>query len=392
MSKLTLDHLDQAARAGGSSALTSRTSLTPVAGEQALVAPAKYADNNGGATYVFENRFLDGEPVKTVLIDSRTSSANRLEDALLDALADEHPVLSRIPRLRVTYSKADPQVDFTEIEAPHRAFDGHFRLGTHDGVAVTEVPEYIAARNATPDSAAALLALSPDTVLFGGWDSTRKARQARFPANVVGEIIGVIANQSASPEDVITRRSGARIDPVAPSFDLSQATIKQLNDLLAKDSQGAPKPVKKTSGFLIGAIPPGVTNLDGIATRQIIRSHVVSFASLRRLRFGQGKDGDAAIRALLAAVAIDLITRADSELVLRANAHLREAEAPQLVLDHRFGKFEQIDPPTIDETDTLLQQAYDRAIDVASLDWHGQTFEVEGNPSIPGAADDTKDA
>lgn len=391
MSKITLNHLTHASHAGGSRALASRTQLVPVAGQQALISPAKYAASNGGATYVFENRYVDDKPVKTVLIDSRTSIANRLEDALLDAIADEHPILSLLPHLHISYPTAKPAIDFTEISAPHRAFDAHFRLGTQNGIPVTEVDKYVQARNATPANAAALLSLSPVTILFGGWDSTRKTHQSRFPANVVGEIIGVLADQTQRPDALITRRSGARIDPVAPSFNISATDVKSFNELLAKDPQGQPKAGKKTSDFLIGAIPPGTSSLDGIATQQIIRSHVVSFASLRRLRFGTGKDGDAAIRSLLAAVAINLITRSDAELDLRANTHLREAEAPVLTLDHRHGNVEELEPLTVNEADQLLLQAYDQATSVAGLNWAGQAFEVEGNPAIPGAADATKE-
>ena len=390
MPTITIETLRQAAYPGGSSALSLRTDLAPVAGEQALVAPAKYAVGNG-STYVFERRYIDGKPMSTVMMDSRPSSANRLEDALSDAIDDGNPVLASMPHLHITYSHADPVIEFTEFQAPHRAYDAHFRLGTHQETPVTAVPEYVEARNSTPENAAALLALSPDTVLFGGWDSTRRSHQARFAANVVGEIIGVVADQGADPHDVVTRRSGARIDPIAPAYKFTPSTMKQFAELLAKDPQGQTKQGKKASDFVIGAIPPGVTAIDGIATSRIIRSHVISFASLRRLRFGRGRDGDAAIRILLAAIALDLITRSDADLVLRANAHLREAEIPEISIDHRYGDVESLNPLDVSSADSLLQEAYENARHQAGLDWRGQTFEVEGNPDIPGAADATKD-
>ncbi|MCH4250342.1 MAG: type I-U CRISPR-associated RAMP protein Csb1/Cas7u [Microbacteriaceae bacterium] len=390
---ITMEMLTEASSAGGSSALTSRTRLAPAAGEQALVAPARYA-GRGGSTYVFERRLVHAEPVSTVLIDSRTSAANRLEDALSQAIANGHSLLSRIPRMRVSYSQAEPSVHFLDIDLPHRAFDAHVRLGSHDGRPVTEDETYRNARNASPDRAKALFDLSPDTVLFGGWDSTRKSHQARFPASVVGEIIGILADQSHpdSPEDVVTRRSGARIDPLAPSFDLSPTAVKSLGANLGPDVSDKARKAKKASDFLLGAIPPGVDALDGVATSGIIRTHVLSFASLRQLRFGTGSDGDVAIRALLAALAIDLIARSDAELALRANTHLVEIEHPNLVLDRRYGERTKLTPPTISEADTLLEAALNRAAKVANVDWHGQVYEIEGNPAIPGAADATHDA
>lgn len=385
MTALTIDQLIEAARPGGSSALTSRTHLAPAAGEEALIAPAKYLSGRSG-TYVYETRFLDGGPKRTVLVDSRTSAANRLEDALIQAIDAGHPILTRLPRIRVSYAQATPPLEFTDLELPHRAFDAHIRLGTHAGQPVTAATRYVEARNSTPSNAWNLLNLSPDTVLFGGWDSTRRSHQARFASNVVGEIIGVLADQS---EERPTRRSGARIDPMAPAFDITPAQAKELAGLLGDDVSAKVKKGKKASDFLLGAIPPGTQNLDGIATSDILRTHVISFSTLRTLRFGRGADGDAAVRALLAAIAIAAIARADSELVLRANAFLVEKEPPRIELDARFGGTIEIDPPTVEQTDDLLSSAFELAEKAAGIDWHGQLFEVQGNAALPKAADAT---
>lgn len=388
MSTLSYALLLEATHTGGPSALTERTHLRPAAGEEALVAPAKYATTKGGnGTYVYETRFVDGEPTRTVLIDSRTSVANRLEAALIQAIEDGHALLGRVPRIKVTYSESDPVLSFTDMELPHRAFDGHVRLGTHNGVPVTEDPTYRNARNATPANAFALLQLSPDTVIFGGWDSTRKAHQARFASTTVGEIIGVLANQE-KPEP--TRRSGARIDPLAPSFTLSKTDVAALAQRLGEDAGSKARKAKKASDFLIGAIPPGTDSLDGIATSSILRSQVLSFSTLRSLRFGKGAEGDAAIRALLAAIVLEALVRSDAELLLRANTHLVEKERPELVIDRRYGEDEHLDPLTIESADALFEEAFDRAEKTAGLDWNGQIYEVEGNPVIPGAAEATE--
>lgn len=199
---ISLNELNEAARPGGPSALTSRTRLRPAGGQSASISPAKYTSRSG-ATYVYEDRFIDDEKVRTVLIDARSSSANRLEDALAQAILDGHPLLSRMPSVRVSYDLGDGQIEtYCDYELPHRLVDAHVRLGSVDGQPVTGHEPYRAARNSTLRDLGAVLALSPVSVLFGLWDSTRKARQLRIPSSVVGEIIGVVGDARE------TRRSG----------------------------------------------------------------------------------------------------------------------------------------------------------------------------------------
>jgi CRISPR-associated protein Csb1 len=51
----------------------------------------------------------------------------------------------------------------------------------------------------------------------------------------------------------------------------------------------------------LGGIPPTLDTLAGVACIRIIRSDVLSFATLRQIRFGADAEGNAACRALLAA-------------------------------------------------------------------------------------------
>src|SRR5439155_17240026 len=85
----------------------------------------------------------------------------------------------------------------------------------------------------------------------------------------------------------------------------------------------------------LGGIPPTLETLAGVACHRIVRSHVLSFAALRQMRFGAGAEGDAACRALLAALALNALARSDSELYLRANCDLRESAAPVVEIDQR---------------------------------------------------------
>ena len=388
--KLSIDMLQGASRLGGATALSETGKLRPAAGAHALVSPAKY-DAGGKASYVFETRFIDGRPANTVLIDSRTSTANRLEEAISQARDDGHPIYSIMPVMQVIYEQEDGETkQFTDLQLPHRAFDAHIRLGSINGELATNDSRYQEARNATQSNAWNLFEISPITCLFGAWDSTRKKNQVRFPSAIVGEIIGVLADQEANPDDLITRRSGARIDPLEASIKLPADVQKKLCFDDGEISPGIEGALKKgtanASQLVIGAIPPSMNQIDGIATSQIIRSYVLSFATLRRLHFGRGVDGDAAIRTLLAAVAINAMVRNDSELFLRANTHLVEAEPPVIRLDARMGESVEIDPMTIEEADTLLEIAYKKAEEAAGISWQGQVFEIVGNPSITKAA------
>lgn len=396
--RITLDNLNEAARPGGPSALSEIGELLPAGGEASLVSPAKYNKNGSGA-YVFETRYIDGEPKQTVLIDSRTSTANRLEDALQLAIDEGHPIFSKMPRIVVTYNTPDGRLEESDLQLPHRAFDAHIRLGTVEGEGINGCESYRAARNSTERNAWALFELSPISVLFGAWDSTRRSHQVRFASSITGEIIGVLADQNAKPYDLVTKRSGARIDPVAAkivfSADAARKIAAQIGDELSDSKRKGFEKAKgdvKGSDFVLGAIPPSVDAIDGIATSSIIRSYVLSFSALRRLHFGKDAEGDAAIRALLSAVAINAITRNDSELYLRANAHLVEKAQPHVRLDRRMGQFDDLEPMTVGEADELLTAAYDQAQCIAGIDWAGQVLEVEGNPAVvAGASEDAEE-
>jgi len=388
--QLNIAHLETAVRAGEASTLTSVTRLAPAAGPHASVAPARYL-KGGNPTYIYEDRYIDGQSVLTVMIDSKSSAANRMETALNDAIDDSHPTLSRLPRIEVKYANDDEERTFRCLTLPHRAYDAHIRAGHVGEVPTTRVPEYLAARNSEPADALAMANMSFATVAFGGWDSSRRKRQGRFPSLLVGEVIGVLANQDSS-EPRPAAHSGARVDPVAMGFDLSPAQVKAI--LEPQADEYSPKLTKKSglraSHLGLGAIPPQADGLAGIATREIIRSHVLSFALLRRLRFGKSAEGDLAMRVLVAATLLNAMARSDSELVLRANCHLTEASAPVVRLDRRLGDSLALSPITIELADAILAEALAKA-EPHGADWRGVTLQVTGNPAVLAAVDDTEE-
>lgn len=412
MTVMTLDLLLQSTVAGGPSCLTSTTELKPAGGPHAAVAPAKFAPQGSRdrvGVYAYERRFLGDVAAQAVIIDSKQSQLNRAEEALQQAIDDGHPVLERLPHVVVTYQRDGVEERYTDLTLPHRIYDGHIRAGTIDGEPTTASERYRAVRNATPADARALLETSPVTLVFGGWDSSRRARQGRWRSALVGEIIGFCADPEAGPDRKVMR-GGARVDPVAMQVLCKPQAIMKMadaqrgelsttnyNDIKRTAEKGPSDKVAKEkrpeSKLGLGGVPPTLGQLAGVACERIIRSHVLSFATLRQMRFGAGPDGDAACRALLAALALNGLARSDAELYLRANCDLIEASPPVLTLDRRDGQAESLERLTITIADALLADALRHAESTAGVQWNGVELRITGNPDvIAGALDDDQEA
>lgn len=418
---ITLADLIENVKLGGGSVITSSTELEPAAGPHASVAPAKYVDGKGQAAksvFVYETRYIagktenqdepkkkeeskttkkvaKGKPQTVVLIDSKQSELNRAEAAIEQGRQYGDEAVVKIPRAVVTYQTENGPVEYTDMELSHRVFDGHFRAGTIDGKPITENDQYRALRNCTPADMSALLNTAPAALLFGAWDSTRKSNQVRLRSALVGEIIGVLADQDPGAEHRQARRGGARVDAVAASVQLTPKDMESLvNDQEAELSPvnvGARRnEIKKAkadarisaSPLGLGSIPPVLEETGAVACCRIIRSWVLSLATLRQLRFGTDEKKNVAARALLAALGLNAIARAERELYIRANCDLIESAAPVVTLDQRFGEKKTFAPLTVKQADQLLLEAIEYAKEEGVADWNGQTLNVEGNPSI----------
>ncbi len=402
---IKFEDLKKACASGGASTLVSVTELKPAAGEHASVAPAKFVEGNK-STFAFETRYIDSEAARVVLIDSKQSQLNRAEAAIMQDIRAEHPVMRKLPRIEVTYENDGKSITYTDLELPHRFADGHIRAGEIDGQAATAHEKYRAVRNSTPADLSALLDTAPAAAVFGGWDSLRKKNQLRLRSALVGEIIGVLADQNLSGEAQLSRRGGARVDPLEMSVRLSAADMEQLvksqegelsDKFVSKRREDIKKAKKDTalSGSVLGlgGIPPQLEALGGVACQKIIRSWVLSFATLRQLRFGKNEEANIAARALLAALGLSAIARAEQELYLRANCDLVEAEEPQVTLDERYGNTRPLNHITVETADDLLAQAIDYAQSHHVAHWDGQILTVTGNPVIlRGAVAESEDA
>ena len=102
-------------------------------------------------------------------------------------------------------------------------------------------------------------------------------------------------------------------------------------------------------------------------------------------RFGLGTEGDASVRALIAAWALTALAYSDAELNLRAGCDLRESGPSKVILDGRYGQETALAPFTPEAMSVLLGEAIETAVR-AGLRWEGQVLHVDGHPSIMSGA------
>src|SRR5207302_380954 len=142
---LTFDDLKTAV-SGSAAAFRCRRRLQPGGGEGDKVFPPTFA----GAVYAVEQRHINGkeQPVTCVLLDSVQSQANRMEQALQDALIAREIAL---PVVTVDFSEYGPSGDarkdekegrlldaigeITSLQVPHRLADAILRDSEYNGEA-----------------------------------------------------------------------------------------------------------------------------------------------------------------------------------------------------------------------------------------------------------------
>jgi CRISPR-associated protein Csb1 len=357
-------------------ALRRRQRLQPAGGRGDKIFPPTYPDEakrinrNAPPRHVYEQRRLNGGSVWCVLIDSVQSQANRLEECLLDAIHDGVP----IPYVAVDFSNAglDGISKITSLDAPHRVYDAILRDSLLDGTPfmASSVGQRLA--KAKAENASALLEISPTALLFGAWHSTGEGGGlgAKFARCLVSEITGVdvpVEELGASPRtgevqiQTSGRRTRSRIDPLGVLRTVR--VFKGANGAWDVTREGAGKNAKEVrpSELNHGNITPSVQPL-GVTCDYIEHSFVLSFAALRRLRFGD-PDRDAAGRSLLAALGLLALAEQDAHgYALRSRCDLVCEEPAPLELVHPEGSTEPIrfDRAT---ARTLYQQAFAHARD-----------------------------
>lgn len=305
--------------AGGMAALRMRVVLQPIGGDGDKVAPPTHE----GGQYAVENRSLEGRSdVKTVLLDSVQSQANRMEEALLGRLRMNE---IQLPLLEVSIPKHDT---LTSLSVPHRVHDAIFRDCRLDGKRFRESEVGKQISEARPWNATAMFQVCPTALLFGTWDSQSQSgvNSAKFARALVSEIIGIDAAGGV--------RTSSRIDP------LGIRAIKGIIFESAKEQWTLEKGAKtyktgKPSEINHGNIAPTIKQEGGgVTLREARQTAVLSFAQLRKLKFPlNGKSGaevDAAGRAVIAALGVyALALQAEEGYQLRSRCQLQPVNKPE---------------------------------------------------------------
>ena len=281
-------------------ALRRRQRLQPVGGPGDKIFPPTYPGEgrNAPPRHVYERRRLNGRDVWCVLIDSVQSQANRLEECLLEAIRDGLP----IPYVEVDFS--DDQLDgitrITSLDAPHRVYDAIFRdslLNGEEGQPFMESEVGQRLARASAEDASALLEISPTALLFGAWHSTGQGGGlgAKFARCLVSEIMGIdvpvdeLVNQRTGEINARTagRRTGSRIDPLGV---LRKVEVFKGENGWSTTEEGAGGNANQVRPSEInhGNIVPSVQIL-GVTCDHAEHTFVLSFAALRRLRFGESE-------------------------------------------------------------------------------------------------------
>jgi CRISPR-associated protein Csb1 len=307
-------------------ALRRRQVLQPVGGKGDKIFPptyppsdeAKRANRNAPPRHVYERRRLNGADIWCVLVDSVQSQANRLEECLLAAVSDGIP----IPYVEVDFTEAklDGISKITSLDAPHRVYDAIMRDSLYKDVPFMESDVGQRLAKAKAADASVLLETSPTALLFGAWHSTGQGGGlgAKFARCLISEIVGidvpvedVVVNQRTGEVEIQTsgRRTGSRIDPLGV---LRKVKVFKGEDGWSTTKASAGKNAKEVRPSEInhGNIAPSVQPL-GVTCDHIEHSFVLSFAALRRLRFG-GADKEVAGHSLLAALGLVALTEQDA--------------------------------------------------------------------------------
>jgi len=377
---MTIQELSNAI-SGPAAAFRCRTRLQPAGGVGDKVFPPTYA----GAVYATEKRQVleeDGTLATKdcVLLDSVQSQANRMEDALQQAVDNGETLKAcPIPVLSVDFTGLgllDEVGRVTSLEAPHRAADAILRDSLLDGVPFRKsdkgkLLDAASLKNATP-----LYQLCPTALVFGIWDSTgpKGGLGAKFQRAMVSEIIGVNAQ--------IGKRTSSRIDPLG--MRAAAKVVKKTDgsyELAAEKAKDGVSPSEVNHGN----IPPDIK--DGGATIDYAEQvTVLSLPALRRLRFPvDGKTTvprDNAGRTVLAALALTAAAlAAESGFDLRSRCLLWPDGPLTWELLQTPGKTPEKITLTSANAITMLTEAI-KAAEKEGLVWFGETIKLIPAPNL----------
>lgn len=302
-------------------AFRRRQRLQPVGGPGDKLFPPTYPGKKG-PQHVFEKRRVDGENRWSVLLDSVQSESNRVEEALLEEARAGKIVL---PFLSVDFREtAVPEIgEITSLDAPHRIFDAILRDSALGSEPLMKSATGKRLQTATMADATAIFEVSPNALLLGAWNSTGEGGGlgAKFPRCFVSEIVGIgvaIAGKTDEGEALPAgRRPGSRIDPLGILKGVS--VYKSAVDWDTEGHKGFKK--VRPSEINHGNIAPSIDDV-GVTVDYAEHTVVITFAGLRRLRFGSPERDSAARTALAALGLVAHFAQAKQGYALRSRCDL----------------------------------------------------------------------
>ena len=360
MALLTFDMLRNAV-GGESVALRSRMTMHPAGGAGDKIFPPSYAvEGRVEHKYAVEERQTGegGKLSTTVLLDSVASQANRAELALLEGW-EQGDLVFPVPYVDFTEAADVTSYDkLTVLEAPHRVADAIFRDSLLDGTLFRLSDIGRAITDSTPRDATDLFRYSPTSLLFGMWDSTgpRGGLGSKFQRAYVSEIVGFDA---AIGKKVRSRIDPLQIERVAPEDRVFNSTdpneVWTANaDQAERDNKGDPVHASRgseggeagqPSKINHGNIPPAIDpHTGGVTISKALQTTVLSFATLRRLRFkGFGREAETAARTAIAALGVAAIAyQYENDFDLRSRCLLLPAHPVRIELLNRDASAEEV--------------------------------------------------
>jgi CRISPR-associated protein Csb1 len=408
--KLDFDTLKNAI-SGHAAAIRCKTILQPAAGPGTKVFPPTHS----GGVYATEQRRLptNGKPGETqvvdcVLLDSVQSQANRIEDALQQAIDDGR--LS-MPLIVVNFGDANKELlkqindPITSLTVPHRLPDAILRdCEVSKGVRFKDSDYARRWASSTIGNATAVFELCPSGLILGMWGSPEKAGGLgnKFARALVSEIVGINA--------VFGVRTGSRIDPLQISSKVQVINDGKGNWRFADGKQkGSVNPAEighsnippSFAKYQKGAegrdpltgepVRQGSIAAGGVTIDCAEHTAVLSLPQLRRLRFPLKGDLDKdpkkqaeidhAARTVLAALALVGLT-----LSLERGCDLRSR---CLLFPEGPLSFELLETPgnptpialDSDQAISIYNQAVRAAMDVG-LPWSSEPITLTPSPEL----------
>lgn len=397
---LTLDIL-KAAITDGSTAIRTRITYEPAAGDGTKVFPPTYE----GGKYALEGHNKEAGTASRVLLDSVQAQANRMELALLEAKRRGQLSLPVITT-KIEGEGLLKQFSVSSLEAPHRIADALLRDSiTKEGVKfraseVGKSLDGVDLKIATP-----LLKYCPTALVFGMWDSTgpKGGLGVKFPRALVSELVGhavqlgVKTSSRIDPAEIrlkagpIFRTEDGSMTP----FENEAQKVKGKSLLYGKTKKGedvfytpgTDQDQGNPSAAIHGNVTPTVAEVGGVIFEKAEQTVVLSLTALRRLCFPltPGANSDTATddkaRTLLAALglcAAVLAAEQNSDLRSRCQLHATETPKWEILYPGKPGA-----PFSLDRAQALklFTDALAEA-KAANLPWHENEVELQASPQL----------